>query len=506
MSNSQTPKLHQTFGPLFKRVQESGLFKDCKTWVDVKAKSDYESILNAYLAALDDPDFELEDFVHQHFELPSAPPSSHCASPKKEDMFEHIEHLWDSLKRTADQANTSRESLLPLPQDYIVPGGRFREIYYWDTYFTAEGLAASNRFDLIEHMLDNFSHLVDTYGHIPNGNRSYYLTRSQPPVFGCFVKLYVDKFGAQQAKAYIESLAREYDFWMAGAQLLTRANPEHRRVVRMPDGEILNRYWDEHNTPREESYREDTELRVNASPGEAASLYRNLRAAAESGWDFSSRWCVDPKKLHSIETTRLVPVDLNGWLYLTELYLSEFHEALDLPAIADLYRDAAATRKEALLKYTWNKELGFFFDYHLDLKTTTNRWALSGVMPLFASIATPAQAKFVAKHLENEFLKHGGFVTTLVNSSEQWDAPNGWAPLQWLAVKGLLNYDHKALAKEGIDRWLHTNEALFHETGRMMEKYNVEAVHVLARGGEYPSQDGFGWTNGIALKFREILG
>jgi alpha,alpha-trehalase len=234
-------------------------------------------------------------------------------------------------------------------------------------------------------------------------------------------------------------------------------------------------------------------------------LYRNLRAAAESGWDFSSRWCADPKQLKSIETTRLVPVDLNGWLYLTEKYLSEFYEALDDPAIAEQYREAAAARKKALLHYSWNDDLGFFFDYHLDLKKTTDRWALSGVMPLFAEMATQAQAESVAKHLEKDFLKPGGFVTTLVNSSEQWDAPNGWAPLQWLAVRGLMHYGQDRLAKEAITRWLHTNEALFHETGRMMEKYNVEALSVLARGGEYPSQDGFGWTNGIALKFREIL-
>ena len=176
-------------------------------------------------------------------------------------------------------------SLVPLPHRYVVPVGRFREIYYWDSYFTMLGLEQSGRHDLVVDMVQNFAWLIDTFGHVPNGNRSYYLSRSQPPFFAAMVELLAERDGERVYATYLPQLAREYAFWMDGVARLAPGSA-YRRVVRLKDGTILNRYWDDRETPREESYREDIET-ARTSTRPAHEVYRNLRAAAESGWDFS---------------------------------------------------------------------------------------------------------------------------------------------------------------------------------------------------------------------------
>lgn len=178
-------------------------------------------------------------------------------------------------------------------------GGRFSETYYWDSYFTMLGLAESGREDLLKCMADNFAWMIEIYGHIPNGNRTYYLSRSQPPVFALMVELF-EEDGVRGAKRYLDHLRMEYSFWMDGAESLI-PNQAYRHVVRMPDGSLLNRYWDDRDTPRDESWREDVETAKHSGrpPNE---VYRDLRAGAESGWDYSSRWLRDITRLASIRT------------------------------------------------------------------------------------------------------------------------------------------------------------------------------------------------------------
>ena len=180
-------------------------------------------------------------------------------------------------------------SLLPLPRPYVVPGGRFREIYYWDSYFTMLGLEESGRQDLVDDMVRDFAYLIDTYGHVPNGTRTYYLSRSQPPFFFEMVGLLSATIRRRVLRAICRSSRREYAFWMQGAEGCAPGAPTARR--RAARRSILNRYWDDRDTPRDESYREDIELAHAAAPG--AQVYRDIRAAAESGWDFSSRWFAD---------------------------------------------------------------------------------------------------------------------------------------------------------------------------------------------------------------------
>jgi alpha,alpha-trehalase len=166
------------------------------------------------------------------------------------------------------------------------------------------------------------------------------------------------------------------------------------------------------------------------------------------------------------------------------------------------YGIIANNRKKAIQTLFWDSEKEFFFDYDLKKEITTDRLSLGAMFPLFFGIATKEQAQSCAKRIEEDFLQDGGLLTTPYNTGQQWDAPNGWAPLQWISIKGLLNYEHKSLAREIALRWTKLNEHVFQRTGKMLEKYNVVDTNLEGGGGEYPAQDGFGWTNGVCLAIK----
>src|SRR5437773_3953484 len=234
-------------GPLFQDVQLSAIFEDSKTFVDARPPSAPSEIAKRYADARKATGFNLRSFVEQNFELPR-PVSKDFQTDTTQTMEDHIRALWPVLTRSPDTAD-ARSSLIPLPNAYVVPGGRFREVYYWDSYFTMLGLVESGRTDLVRNMLDNFAYLITTVGHIPNGNRTYYLGRSQPPFFAAMVGLYAKATDTAQALRYLEALEAEHAFWMDGADRL-RPGELYRRVVRMADGALLNRYWDDRSTPR----------------------------------------------------------------------------------------------------------------------------------------------------------------------------------------------------------------------------------------------------------------
>ncbi len=487
-------------GPLFLDVQVAALFPDSKTFADARPVQAPSAVAARYLAERERSNFDLAAFVEQHFELPrSAGEGFHADTTRS--MEAHIRALWPALTRPAD-TGTAYSSLIPLPHPYVVPGGRFREVYYWDSYFTMLGLVESGRTDLVRSMLDNFAHLIRTVGHIPNGNRTYYLGRSQPPYFAAMIGLYARATDSTRALPYLDALEAEYRFWMDGASRLAPGTA-HRRVVRLRGGTVLNRYFDDIPEPRPESYREDYALAQSVGAERRVPLYRNLRASAESGWDFSSRWMRDPKDLRTLETVDLIPVDLNSLLYHAELTMAALRrlrggtgDAVE----ADRYTRAAATRRQALLAAAYDAEGGFFFDVRWRTRErVTDRPTLAAVVPLYLGLATPEQGRAVASRLERDFLKPGGFVTTLVASGQQWDAPNGWPPLQWLAIEGVQRYGRGDLADLARERWLALNRRTYATTGKMVEKYDVVDLSRPAGGGEYPTQDGFGWSNGVAL-------
>jgi alpha,alpha-trehalase len=494
-----TPTPDKLWGALFKDVQLTRAFGDNKTFVDMVPQYQPAVILKKYARLKKKDSANLRSFVLANFYLPSIPPANFTPGLS---LQQHLAELWNTLTRKKDTLRKN-SSLLPLPESYVVPGGRFREIYYWDSYFTMQGLAVSDRYDLIEDMLDNFKFLIEKYGHIPNGNRNYYLSRSQPPYFALMVSLLHEKKGDAVYKKYLSALEKEYAFWMQGADKLT-AGEAGRRVVKLPDGSILNRYYDDNNAPRQESYIQDVTT-AKEYAGKDKKVYTNLRAGAESGWDFTSRWFQDTLHLNTIETTNIIPVDLNSLLYAYERVLIQAAKAAGQAGKADLYAEKAERRKAALQKYCWNKKLRYFFDYDFTEKHTTDKWTLAGVLPLFANAATGEQASDVKRIVEEKFLRDGGVVTSIYHTGQQWDAPNGWAPLQFVTVKGLLNYGHNELAKTIAGRWMAVNEKVFTVTGRMLEKYNVENISLESGGGEYPTQDGFGWTNGVYLKFYALF-
>ena len=391
--------------------------------------------------------------------------------------------------------------MIPLPNPYIVPGGRFREVYYWDSYFTMLGLQVSKRVDIIENMINNFAYLIDTVGFIPNGNRSYYLGRSQPPFFALMINVLMEEKGEDILFKYQSALEKEYAFWMDGADQLSEANPSHRRCVLMPDGTVLNRYWDDFDTPRPEANIEDKHLAANSGRN-VSEVYRHIRAAAESGWDFSSRWFRDPQKMETIQTTDIIPIDLNCLLCWHEVILAAIYGKTNKEKMHVLLKKMGQ-RKEAIQKYCWNEEKGFYFDYNLADAKQSEQYTLAGMFPFFLSIAEYTQAEAAAKVIEEKFLQPGGLRTTALQTGQQWDSPNGWAPLQWVTYHGLKKfpYHQHTVADKIKANWMHTNEKVFASTGKMMEKYNVCDTETKAGGGEYPNQDGFGWTNGVYLKF-----
>ncbi|RIJ37104.1 alpha,alpha-trehalase TreF [Pontibacter oryzae] len=482
-------------GELFVQVQMQRVFPDSKTFPDAVPQAAPQQILEKYRQQKDQPGFNLEAFVLEHFTMPPQPASGFTTDTSL-SVTQHIERLWPILTR---EPGADGGSLIPLPKPYIVPGGRFREIYYWDSFFTMLGLQANHETQLIQHMVDNFTHLINTTGHIPNGNRTYYLSRSQPPFYALMLRILAQQKGHEVLKTYAPALRREYAFWMDGAETVTADAPSHRRVVRLPDGSILNRYWDDQPEPRPESYLEDVEL-AEQSGRKHEEVYRNIRAAAESGWDFSSRWFADQENLSTIHTTDIIPVDLNALLYHVERTLADMASLEGNKEEANKYEKLAKNRRKALLKYTWSDDAGFFYDYDFVAGKTTDIPTLAAVFPLYFCMAKKKQAAAVAQKLQQDFLKPGGLVTTLNRSGQQWDSPNGWAPLQWMGVQALRNYKHDQLADEVAQRWVEKNEDIFHNTGKLMEKYNVQDMNLQAGGGEYPNQDGFGWTNGVLLK------
>jgi len=494
----------ELYGELFFAVQTNkDIFEDSKTFVDAVPLYQVAKIRNDYAKLEVKSANNISKFVYKNFAVPQ---QESVYKTDSSSINEHITKLWDVLKRPADKKVSG--TLLPLPHPYIVPGGRFREIYYWDSYFTMLGLQEDGEIAIIQNMVDNFSHLINEVGFIPNGNRTYYLSRSQPPFYSLMVDVLAESKSDEVYTSYLKSLLKEYDFWMTGAESLMPTNNSIKRVVRLEDGTILNRYWDEKNTPRPESYREDVEtatLAIIQFPNlKREEVYRNLRAGAESGWDFSSRWLTEDKedgfKLSTIHTTKIIPVDLNSLLFHLEETISKAYKIKGDSKNSEIFQQKAFVRKNAIQKYLWDDEKEFFMDYNFIKRENTPLYSLAGVYPLFFELADNEQAEKVTQKIKEMFLKPGGVVTTPYNTGQQWDAPNGWAPLQWITITGLRNYHQNELAEEIKERWLNLNRQVYKDTYKLLEKYNVEDLSKESGGGEYPTQDGFGWTNGVFQK------
>ena len=424
-----------------------------------------------------------------NFQLPSLPDTGFHTTEK--DIRKHITLLWKKLERKKDPFIPG-SSLLALPYPYIVPGGRFREIYYWDSYFTMLGLKESGEVEMMENMVKNFAYLLEKYGLIPNGNRSYYITRSQPPFFSMMVELLAGVQGKGIWKKYRGALQKELSYWKN--ECLTTAY----------NGIPLYYYQDQKPIPRHESYREDVITARDAvdhfyginpflnRDSIEVRCYQHLRAAAASGWDFSSRWLRQPKELSTIRTLDLIPVDLNCLMFHLENF-SRF------PDKTGNYARQKDKRSKQIKNVFFNDSLGWYCDFDLSTGRPAQTATLAGMFPMFMKLASKEDVPRIVAFLEKNFLKDGGVVTSLLETGQQWDSPNGWAPLQWITIIGLENYGYHELAKKIAEKWCRLNKDVFDRNGKLVEKYNVVDLTKKAGGGEYPSQDGFGWTNGVLL-------
>jgi alpha,alpha-trehalase len=255
-------------------------------------------------------------------------------------------------------------------------------------------------------------------------------------------------------------------------------------------------------TRRDEAWLEDVET-ARGSNRPKEEVYRDLRASAESGWDFSSRWLADGKTLNTIRTTDIVPVDLNSLLYQLETTIARACQAARRPDCQRDMQAQAAARQRAMSELLWDADRGAFVDFDWRNHRRLTVVSAATAYPLFAGAADKAQAQRVARTIRDTLLMPHGLATTLFDTGQQWDQPNGWAPLQWVAISGLRRYGEGDLASTIAERWVAENARVYCRTGKLVEKYNVRDAGEGA-GGEYPVQDGFGWTNAVLVKLLSL--
>ena len=398
----------------------------------------------------------------------------------------------------------------------------------------------------------NLVYCVETHGFVPNGLRSYYLNRSQPPLLAAMVEsVWQSTQDVEFLRKALPAIDKELEWWREHPRsLLIKSSSSSSSNENESEPEYLvSRYYATWTHPRPESLKEDVETASNASA--SSSVYRDIASAAESGWDFSSRWFGDGKTLATIQTAQVIPADLNALLYKAErtaatLAMAAAEIETERPetetketqvALAVKWTTAAAERLEAINALLWDEHQGRWRDRCLNSntsdtllppnnnnnnnKTTSSSSSSTSDAPVYASdfvplwcgcaIANSPRALHVISSLHHSGLLAPGGVaaSTVVDSGQQWDWPNAWPPLQHMLAEGCSLYggEHGAqLAKVIAERYLRTAHAAWVSTGRMFEKFDVREVGVKGGGGEYACMDGFGWTNGVALVWLEKYG
>lgn len=487
------------YAELFTDVQSAQLYPDQKSFVDATPKDgDPAAILASYRAQRGQPGFSLKAFVDAHFAPPVDTP---VEPPAGQALHAHISWLWPALTRDSVEVPPGG-SLLAMPRPYVVPGGRFREGYYWDSWFTMLGLQQDGREDLVDAMIENFASEIDRFGHVPNGNRSYYLSRSQPPFFALMVELAAAREGDAVLARWLPQMRREHAYWMRGAATVQRGQAS-ANVVRLPDGALLNRWWDDEDTPRPESWLQDVETAKQSPDRPSPDVWRDLRAAAESGWDFSSRWFGDGRTIATIRTTAIVPVDLNALMVELERAIGKGCAVAGDKACAAQFDGFAGRRVAAIERHLWHPG-GYYADYDWRLGKLRDGKTAAMLYPLFVGAAPRDRAARTLRTAECALLQPGGLATTTVRTGQQWDAPNGWAPLQWIADQAARRYGRPALAQAIDARFLASVERVYASEHKLVEKYVVDGSGGAGGGGEYPLQDGFGWSNGVAVRMMAL--
>jgi len=521
------------YGELLHTVQMKKIYHDSKTFVDMKMKQlpnkTWEIFQELMNRTASDPSTEqLENFLNENFEPAGSEfekwePSDWIKHPKflskikDSDYLEwgkQLNDLWKFLGRKIKddvRENQDLYSIIYVPHPVIVPGGRFREFYYWDSYWIIRGLLLSEMYTTVKGMLGNFISIVESYGFIPNGGRIYYSKRSQPPLLIPMMKSYLDATkDVAFLKDNIDIMEKEFQYWMT-----------NHTVSVEKDGKryTLARYKDASSGPRPESYWEDFSTAQQAfhTDEDKEAYYSELKAAAESGWDFSTRWFIqnatNTGTLINLKTRYIIPVDLNSILYWNAILLVEFYRDLNMPQKSEKYRIIAEEWLEAVTAVLWHDEVGAWLDYDTINEKKRSYFYPTNIAPLWTGCYkyNETLVRKVMKYLQNAHIMRnlGGIPTTLEHSGEQWDYPNAWPPLQYIMIMGLDNTNDegaKDLAFRLTERWVHSNYKAFSETGAMYEKYDATIPGGHGGGGEYEIQLGFGWTNGVIMELLQKYG
>ncbi|KAK4844923.1 hypothetical protein QYF36_026087 [Acer negundo] len=559
------------------RVQETALDTfgeseknlDPKLYVDFSLKSNLSTTIGAFdklprneNGSVPAPD--LQEFIEKWFggagdDLVYAEPVDFVpepegflpkvVNPEVRAWALEVHSLWKNLTRKVSGSVLDRpdlHTLLPLPEPVVIPGSRFREVYYWDSYWIIRGLLASKMHETAKSIVINLISLVETYGYVLNGARAYYTNRSEPPLLSAMVHAIYNRTGDMElVKKALPALLKEYQFWNSGIHKVTIEDGE-------ANNHILSRYYAKWNKPRPESSTIDrAHASKFSSDSEKEQLYRKVASTAESGWDFSTRWMRNISDFTTLSTTSILPVDLNVFLLGMELDIAFLAKVVGDNATSKSFLVASTARKQAINTVFWNEEKGQWLDYWINNGTTceeSHTWQAwnqnhnvyaSNYAPLWIDLFNSdiSLVEKVRQSLQSSGLVcAAGVSTSTINSGEQWlvkvqvtlacfvistvhnrfsrirttrDFPNGWAPLQHMIVEGLVrsgSQEARSMAQDIAVRWIRTNYVAYKETGAMHEKYNVEKCGASGGGGEYKSQTGFGWSNGVVLAFLEEFG
>ncbi|XP_031248812.1 probable trehalase [Pistacia vera] len=515
---------------------------DPKMYVDLSLKSNLSTTIDAFdklprnatgaISVLD-----LSKFIDDYFEgagddLVYADPLDFV--PEPEGFLPKVENsqvrawalevhsLWKNLSRKVSDSVLNRpefHTLLPLPGPVVIPGSRFKEVNYWDSYWVIRGLMASKMYATAKSIVTNLISFIDTYGYVLNGARAYYTNRSQPPLLSAMIhEIYKRTGDLKLVIKALPALLKEYQFWNTGIHSVTVQDSQ-------ASSHKLSRYYAMWNKPRPESATIDKAFASKIlNDSEKQHFYREVASTAESGWDFSTRWMRNTSDITTLTTTSILPVDLNVFVLRMELDIAFFAKVVGDNRTAKSFLKASQTRKRAINSVFWNEEKWQWLDYWFDNGATleecqawqasnqNHRAYASNYLPLWIDLfnSDTCLVKKVKKSLESSGLVCAvGIATSLINSGNQWDYPNGWAPLQHMIIEGLLrsgSEEARAMAEDIAVRWIRTNYVAYKKTGAMHEKYNVEKCGDFGGGGEYIPQTGFGWSNGVVLALLEEFG
>ena len=459
-----------------------------------------------------------------------------------------IDHLPHRIVHLGDvkESEILKPGLLYLPNRYVVPGGRFNEMFGWDSYFIILGLLRDGRVDLARGMVENFFYEIENYGAVLNANRTYFLTRSQPPFLSSMIReVYDAELALDSSPANLERqkqwLARAYsyahrdhDFWLSGIHRAGQTGLARYLDIGegpVPDIADHSSYYidviewlvahpDVHTNyllaaPQSPSPAEQAVLAKTSCDATHSvvcglawahgyrltrDFYKGDRAVRESGFDIAFRF--EP---FSGSTHHYAALCLNSLLYKYERDLADMAVLLHQPAAAAKWKQEAETRRAAINKYLWNPEKGMFFDYDFTTGKQSSYVYATTFYPLWTGLATKQQAAAVDSHLA-VLDRPGGLSSSTYASGLQWDSPFGWAPLNWLAVDGLRKTGYTDDARRVAEQFTRTVRTSFEKEGTIHEKYNVETesskVDVIAG---YQNVIGFGWTNAVYVEMEHLL-